>query len=196
LRETTAEKQAKNPRLIHEFEGGPVSLFWQDPTWFRPHYKGEDMKLIVLELCKYHQVFVDHKIMPTLNAVVWERMPLCNPCEECDECSADTCPKSEDEVGEKGSRMQIAETLEGWFIDLGKCTPWDDPVKLKAENVRLKLQLEKVLEAIGEGVPCPNAVNLPIVDIRCGEFNCIECWRQALETVKEGEVTGSGCQGN
>lgn len=144
------KEKTENPRIIHEFEGGPSHLFWQDPSWFGPHYKSEDMKPIVLKLCKYHQVFVDHKITPTLDAVAWEKMPLAVPCEECDECSADTCPKSEDEVGEKGSGMKMAETLEGWFIDLGKCTPWDDIVRLKAENEKLKLQIEKIKAACKE----------------------------------------------
>ena len=48
--------------------------------------------------------------------------------------------------------------------------------KLELERTKLKLQLEKVLEAIGEGVPCPNAANLPVIDIRCSEFDCKECW--------------------
>jgi len=196
LRKTKAQKQTENPRVIHEFEGGPVALFWENPSWFSPSYKSEDMKPIVLELCKYHQIFVDHKITPTLDAVAWEKIELVVACEECEDCMPKTCLKSVEEVGEKGSGMKLSETLEGWVIDLAKCTPWDDPVKLKAENTKLKLQLEKVLEAIGDGVPCPNAVDLPNHDNCSSEADCRECWRQALESVGESEVRGSGCEGN
>ena len=44
-------------------------------------------------------------------------------------------------------------------------------------------RLEKVLESIGEGVPCPNAANLPVGDVKCSDTDCVTCWRQALETV-------------
>jgi len=119
------KKKTENPRVIYEFEGGPSCVFWENPSQFGPEYRSDSMKSVVLEACKDHHVFDDHNITPTLDAVVWEKMPLASPCEECDECSADTCPKSIEEVGEKGSGMQIGETLEGWFIDLKKCTQVD-----------------------------------------------------------------------
>ncbi|MCO1599868.1 hypothetical protein [Desulfosporosinus nitroreducens] len=53
----------------------------------------------------------------------------------------------------------------------------------KNENLRLKLQLGKVLEAISLGNTCPNSVDLPIAeDTDCGE-SCAICWRKALEHV-------------
>lgn len=125
MRKTKAQKQTENPRVIHEFEGGLIALFWENPQWFGPEYKDEVMKPVVLEFCKYHHIFVDHKITPTLDAVAWEKMELAVECEECEDCRPETCPKPIEEVGEKGSGMQISETLEGWFIDLGKCTPWE-----------------------------------------------------------------------
>ena len=118
------EKPRENPRVIHEFEGGPSHLFWQNPLFFGPEYKSDEMKPMVLHECSNLIVFVDNMITPTLDAIYYVKMPLAVECEECEECSADTCPKSIEEVGEKGSGMQITEVLEGWFIDLGKCTPW------------------------------------------------------------------------
>lgn len=120
------KKQPENSRLIHEFEGGPIYLFWQNSLFFGPEYKNDEMRPLILHDCRYHSVFVDFKITPTLDSVVWEKVELAVECEECEECVADTCPKSIEEVGQKGSGMQISETLEGWFIDLGRCTPWDD----------------------------------------------------------------------
>ncbi|HBV87055.1 MAG TPA: hypothetical protein DEF42_10480 [Desulfosporosinus sp.] len=117
------KEKTENPKLVYEFEGGPCALFWENPSLFGPEYKDEGMKSIVLEACKNHSIFHEHKIIPTIAAVVWEKMHLYKSCEECDECSEDNCPKSEEVVGEKGSGMQLVETLEGWFIDIGKCTP-------------------------------------------------------------------------
>lgn len=114
-------KKTENPRLIYEFEGGPCALFWENSQLFGQEYKNESMKTIVLEACKDHPIFREHKIIPCIDAVAWERMTLAISCEECDECNADTCPKTLDEVWEKGSGMQMCETLEGWFIDLTKC---------------------------------------------------------------------------
>lgn len=54
--------------------------------------------------------------------------------------------------------------------------------RIVVENEILKLRLEKVLDAIDEGVPCPNVVDLPVTT-KCGSANCKECWRQALESV-------------
>lgn len=116
--------KAENPRAIHEFEGGPMGLFLENPLLFGPDYKSDDAKPLVLHYCKDHPIFREHKITPTLEAVAWEKIELVVECEECEECNEGTCPKPIEEVGVKGSGMQISETLEGWFIDLGKCTPW------------------------------------------------------------------------
>jgi len=135
------KKKTENPRVICEFEGGPVALFWENPALFGPDYKSDEMKELVFNLCKDHQVFSDHKITPTLDAVVWQEMGLVSLCEECDECSTETCPKSVKEVGEKGSGLQLDETLIGWFMDLGKCT---------RENI-------KVIDLAKEGILLPCA---------------------------------------
>lgn len=138
------KKKSENPRLIHELEGGPVALFWENPLLFGSDYKSDAIKPIVFEACKGHSVFSKYKITPSIDAVVWQEMPLASPCEECDECSAETCPKSIEEVGEKGSGMKLGETLEGWFIDLGKCA---------SENV-------KVIDLAKEGILLPCAHNV------------------------------------
>lgn len=58
--------------------------------------------------------------------------------------------------------------------------------QLKSKNTRLKLQLEKVLEAIGVedvDVPCPSNVGLNDT-YGCGlAIECPQCWRDALEAV-------------
>jgi len=128
-----ANEPHENPRVIYEFEGGPSHLFWRNPYLFGPDYKNDDTKPFVLQACKDHSIFREHKIIPTLEAVEWENMPLFKPCEECDECDEGTCPRPVEEVGSKGSGMQLTETLEGWFIDLGKCLPW---IKCKCCNGR------------------------------------------------------------
>ena len=69
-------------------------------------------------------------------------------------------------------------------------SPSDIP-KLKTENAKLKIQIEKVLEAIGEGVPCPNVVDLPVT-VECGNDNCKKCWIQALESVEVSEPHPDG----
>lgn len=131
------KNKTENPRVIHEYEGGPVALFWENTALFGPDYKSEEMKQFVFDVCKDHQVFADQKITPTLDAVVWQEMALASPCEECDECSAETCPKSAEEVGEKGSGMQMGETLVGWFMDLEKCTPNIKVIDIAREGILL-----------------------------------------------------------
>lgn len=54
---------------------------------------------------------------------------------------------------------------------------------IKADNAKLKLQVEKVLEAISAGVPCPSAADLPNRENCDWKFDCRECWREALDTV-------------
>ena len=107
------------PRVIEEFEGGPSHLYCGPAFGQR-----DGAKPIILFECKSHQIFTEQKVIPTIESISWEKMPLFNPCEECDECKEDTCPKPIEEVFVKGSGMQLAETIEGWFVDLGKCEPW------------------------------------------------------------------------
>lgn len=63
--------------------------------------------------------------------------------------------------------------------------------KLQYENARLKLQLEKVLEAFwteDADTPCPSNVGLND-SFECGlSVECPQCWRDALESIGE-EVT-------
>jgi len=57
--------------------------------------------------------------------------------------------------------------------------------QLKSENARLKLQLEKVLEAfdVDADVPCPSNVGLND-SLECGiGTECRQCWRDALEDI-------------
>ena len=57
--------------------------------------------------------------------------------------------------------------------------------QLKSENARLKLQLEKVLEAfdVDADVPCPSNVGLND-SLECGiGTECRKCWRDALEGI-------------
>jgi len=124
LKKSIAQRKAENPRVIHEFEGGPIGLFWKNELLFGSKYQDDSMKPVVLYACKDHPIFQELKITPTLDAVVWEKVELVTECEECDECSPETCPKQIEEVGEKGSGMKLSETLEGWTVDLAKCTPW------------------------------------------------------------------------
>lgn len=124
MRKSIAQKRAENPRVIHEFEGGPIGLFWKNELLFGSKYQDDSMKPVVLYACKDHPIFQELKITPTLDAVVWEKVELATECEECDECSPETCPKLVEEVGEKGSGMKLSETLEGWVIDFAKCAPW------------------------------------------------------------------------
>ena len=61
--------------------------------------------------------------------------------------------------------------------------------QLKSENARLKLQLEKVLEAFDADadVPCPSNVGLND-SLECGiGTECRQCWCDALESVGEEE---------
>ena len=114
-------------RVIYEFEGGATHLFWENKdllNLFGDGYKADATRPIVLEYCKNNGIFLDLKVIPSLDAIAWEVMPLFNACEECDECDESTCPRPIEEVGSKGSGMELKETLEGWFIDFGKCEPW------------------------------------------------------------------------
>lgn len=130
-------KKTENPRVIHEFEGGPVCLFWENSLLFGPDYKSEDTKPIVLHACEDHSVFREHNITPTLEAVAWKKIELGVACEECEECNEETCPKSIEEVGQKGSGMQLSETLEGWVIDLSKCTSSIKTIDIAKEGILL-----------------------------------------------------------
>lgn len=113
-------KLLNTPRVINEFEGGPTHLYLGKG----PYHKFEGYPYILLYSCKDHQIFRDQKITPTIESIYHENMPLVTSCEECEECCEDTCPKPIEEVGQKGSGVRIVEMLEGWFVDLGKCTPW------------------------------------------------------------------------
>ncbi|WP_407310610.1 hypothetical protein [Desulfosporosinus sp. SB140] len=59
--------------------------------------------------------------------------------------------------------------------------------QLKAENSKLKSQLDKVLLAFDEGDsdnPCPSTVGLVDNEKKCGiSITCGQCWREALEEV-------------
>lgn len=110
----------ENPKVIYEYEGGPLSLFLVcDQS--DPGYKSDAMRSTVLEECKEHPIFKDHGVNPVLDAVVWQTVELFEVCEDCDKCNADVCPRPLDI--EKGSGFRLSETLEGWFIDLAKCPP-------------------------------------------------------------------------
>ena len=137
--ETKAEEQTEIPRVIEEFEGGPTHLYW-GPAFGQC----DGARPIILFGCKSHQIFTEQKVIPTIESISWEKMPLFNPCEECDECKEDTCPKPIEEVFVKGSGMKLAETLEGWFIDLGKCTPRVIPRPIVREFAK---EMEKQLSA-------------------------------------------------
>jgi len=63
-----------------------------------------------------------------------------------------------------------------------KVTDLETFKQIVVETHKLKLQLGKVLDAIDEGVPCPNVVDLPVT-VKCSSANCKECWIQALDTV-------------
>ena len=108
------------PRVINEFEGGPCELYCGKSA--HNQFAGEPF--IVLHSCKTHEIFRELKITPTLEALSKKTVNLYMECEECEECEPSSCPKPVEEVGEKGSGMQITEVLEGWFIDFGMCTPW------------------------------------------------------------------------
>lgn len=62
--------------------------------------------------------------------------------------------------------------------------------QLKTEKAKLQLQLDKVLEAIEAGVPCPNAVSLQNTEGDCEKTGCGPCWRQALDAMG-GQLTPS-----
>ena len=107
-------------RVIYEFEGGPSELYCGQGA----HTQFEGEPFIVLHSCKTHEIFRELKITPTLGALSKKTVNIYMECEECEECDPGSCPRPIEEVGEKGSGMQITEVLKGWFIDFGKCEPW------------------------------------------------------------------------
>ena len=109
-------------RVINEFEGGPSHLYWGKS----PHCQDAGMYYIVKDTCKAHPIFREQKVTPTIESISYEKMTLYSECEECEECDSKTCPRPVEEVGSKGSGMKAVEALEGWFIDLSKCTPWEE----------------------------------------------------------------------
>lgn len=113
-----------HPRVINEFEGGPSHVYWGKHPFITRERKQDDFRHFVFWGIRDHQILRDLKLSITEEAISWEKMPLVTECEECEECNANTCPKPIEEVQEKGSGMKVVEVLEGWFIDLGKCTPW------------------------------------------------------------------------
>jgi hypothetical protein len=205
LRKSIVQRRAENPRVIHEFEGGPIALFWKNPSWFGPEYKTDAMKPIVFELCKDHHVFRDHKITPTIDAVVWKKMELAIECEECEECAPETCPRPIEEVGEKGSGMQLSETLEGWFIDLVKCTPWKVCDCCKGtgyvNNSSADILNEKVLKFIGERFPPGAVTSEPFPSVPGGQIvrdksgdEMLLWWSSAYECFMWTNLQGKGKQ--
>jgi len=115
------------PRVINEFEGGPSQIYLGKI----PHVDSEGNKYLVfnlisglLAMSSIRDILKELKTTPTLESISRLKQPLYKECEECEECDPETCPKPIEEVGEKGSGMEITEILEGWFIDLGKCESW------------------------------------------------------------------------
>lgn len=109
------------PRVINEFEGGPVELYCG--MGIKSPYDG--YPYIVLNSCKSHPIFNELKITPTIESLSQKSVTLFDECEEeCDNCEPDTCPRPIEEVGEKGSGMQVREVLKGWFIDFNNCIRW------------------------------------------------------------------------
>ena len=115
------------PRVINDFEGGPSQIYLGK----HPRINSEENRYLVfniisgsLAISKIKDVLRDLKVTPTLKSISRLKQPLYKECEECDECDSENCTRPIEEVGEKGSGMEITEILEGWFIDLGKCEPW------------------------------------------------------------------------
>jgi hypothetical protein len=84
-------------------------------------------------------------------------------------------------VREEGCKPMALMTVKIQCADIEEVK--DAMNRSKNENARLKLQLGKVLGALAVGVPCPNAVNLPIID-NCDDANCAACWHKALDTIE------------
>lgn len=99
------------------------------------------------------------------------------------------CPKC-------GSLSFFNSHFQKWMCNTCEHTWREEAVseldQLKSENSRIKLQLEKVLEAFGpenDAVPCPSVVGLRDY-LECGMCTeCQQCWRDALEAIGESEVT-------
>lgn len=186
------------PRVINEFEGGPSHIYCGKAP------RDKELKQLVLFNAKANQMLCDLKLTATEEAVSWEKMPLFNSCEECDECQEDTCPKPIEEVFVKGSGMQLAETLEGWFIDLGKCTPWKvcECCKgkgylvqvncfKKRERVKCLRLVDRVSQETGktyqEIVDYLCALEYaPLETVYCKDAGCDTCWDQEDPQVPNG----------
>ena len=60
--------------------------------------------------------------------------------------------------------------------------------KLETENARLKMQLEKTIEVLGEHeASCPSSINLQDHEKCCSIKNvpsCKLCWRTALNSIE------------
>ena len=116
------------PRIINEFEGGPIQIY----LGRIPNDDNEQHRDLVFHINqnsgKLRDILKELKITFTKESISRLKQTLYVECEGIDDCSAEcdpkTCPRPIEEVGEKGSGMEIVETLEGWFIDLGKCESW------------------------------------------------------------------------
>lgn len=114
------------PRVINEFEGGPSQIY----LGRLPFIGSEENKQLVFNIGRYNTgelriILNVLNVTPTKESISRMKQPLYVECDECEECDSRTCPRPIEEVGEKGSGMRLTEVLEGWFIDLGKCTPWE-----------------------------------------------------------------------
>ena len=116
------------PRIINEFDGGPSHIY----LGRIPHVDNEQSRDLVFYINQNNgdlkELLKELKVTPTKESISRMKQNLYIECEGIDDCSADcdpnTCPRPIEEVGEKGSGMEITEVIEGWFIDLGKCEPW------------------------------------------------------------------------
>ena len=119
-------KPLKCPRIINEFEGGPSQIYLGRLPMID---SGENAQLI-FNIGRYNTgelrtILNELKITPTEGSISRMKQPLFVECdEECDNCEPANCLKPIEEVGHKGSGMQITDILDGWFIDIGMCTPW------------------------------------------------------------------------
>ena len=121
-----SSKLSKVPRVINEFEGGPSQIY----LGRLPFSDSEENRQLVFNIGRYSNgelraILNEFKVTPTEGSISRMKVPLFVECdEECDDCKSSICPRPIEEVGEKGSGMQITEVLDGWFIDLGMCIPW------------------------------------------------------------------------